>query len=72
MEALAYSEPKFDLVLILATLLLLLSVLRLLLDSWLYAGLIGQLALGALLGTPLAGIIPIDIEHTIQVLGYLG
>lgn len=70
--SLPYSEPTFTLILTLGGFIILLNVVGSQLDSFINAGLIGQLVLGALVGTPLASIIPIYLESSIQVLGYIG
>lgn len=70
--SLAYTEPKLTLILTVGGFIVLLNAIGSILDKWIHSGLIGQLILGALLGTPLAHLFPLYIEQSIQVLGYLG
>jgi Kef-type K+ transport system membrane component KefB len=70
--SLAYTEPELTLILTVGGFIVLLNVVGSILDKSIHSGLIGQLILGALLGTPLAHLFPPYIEQSIQVLGYLG
>jgi Kef-type K+ transport system membrane component KefB len=70
--ALAYEEPSIAVILNLAGLLLALNLLNSFLDKFLYCGLIGQLFIGILWGTPGAQWLDRKTETVIQQLGYLG
>lgn len=70
--ALAYEEPGISTALNLAGLLLALNLINSFLDKFLYCGLIGQLFIGILWGTPGAQWLHRDTETVIQQLGYLG
>lgn len=70
--AFAYEEPSIATILNQAGLLLVLNVVNVCLDKLLYCGLIGQLFIGILWGSPGAKWISTDLEHVIQQLGYLG
>jgi hypothetical protein len=70
--ALAYEEPGISTTLNLAGLLLALNLLNSLLDKFLYCGLIGQLFIGILWGTPGAQWLDQDTEIVVQQLGYIG
>ncbi|QKX55255.1 uncharacterized protein TRUGW13939_02347 [Talaromyces rugulosus] len=70
--ALAYEEPSIAIILNLAGLLLALNLLNSFLDKFLYCGLIGQLFIGILWGTPGAQWLDRETETVIQQLGYLG
>ncbi|EED13294.1 sodium/hydrogen antiporter, putative [Talaromyces stipitatus ATCC 10500] len=70
--ALIYEEPPIGTILNQAGLLLALNVVNVCLDKLLYCGLIGQLFIGILWGSPGAKWISSDLERIIQQLGYLG
>lgn len=70
--ALPYEEPSITTILNQAGLLLVLNVVNVCLDKLLYCGLIGQLFIGILWGTPGAKWISSDLEIFVQQLGYLG
>ncbi|CRG91715.1 hypothetical protein PISL3812_08767 [Talaromyces islandicus] len=70
--AFAYEEPGISTILNLTGLLLALNLLSSVLDKFLYCGLIGQLLVGILWGTPGAQWLDRDTEIVIQQLGYLG
>ncbi|PWN39134.1 hypothetical protein IE81DRAFT_350430 [Ceraceosorus guamensis] len=72
MDALPYTEPDWVLLLIIAAFIVGLSLLHWALSATLYAGLLGQLLLGAVFGTPLLRLLPQTFEHTAQQLGYVG
>ncbi|CEH14361.1 hypothetical protein CBOM_02214 [Ceraceosorus bombacis] len=72
MDALAYTEPDWVLLLIIAAFIVGLSLLHWALSATLYAGLLGQLLLGAVFGTPLLRLLPQTFEQTAQQLGYVG
>ncbi|KAL4904303.1 Sodium/hydrogen exchanger family-domain-containing protein [Aspergillus multicolor] len=71
-SSLPYHEPPISTLLNQTGLLLALNLINTLLDRLLYCGLIGQLFIGILWGTPGAGWLSRDVETVIQQLGYLG
>lgn len=70
--ALAYREPPIATILNQTGFLLVLNMVNVCLDKLLYCGLIGQLFIGILWGTPGAKWLDREIETVIQQLGYLG
>ncbi|KAJ5187266.1 hypothetical protein N7449_010260 [Penicillium cf. viridicatum] len=70
--AFAYHEPSIETVLNYTGFLLSLNIVNTFLDKLLYCGLIGQLFLGVLWGTPGAQWFDLEIERVIQQIGYLG
>ncbi|KAI9044711.1 Sodium/hydrogen exchanger [Aspergillus affinis] len=70
--AFAYHEPAIAIVLNLAGFLLVLNIVNVCLDKLLYCGLIGQLFIGILWGTPGAKWLDRGMETAVQQLGYLG
>lgn len=70
--AFAYHEPSIETVLNYTGFLLSLNIVNTCLDKLLYCGLIGQLFIGVLWGTPGAQWFDQDIERVIQQIGYLG
>jgi Kef-type K+ transport system membrane component KefB len=71
-EALPFHEPHITTILIQSSFLLLLNVVNYILDTLTYCGLVGQIVLGILWGTPLGGFLDRAAEETIVQLGYLG
>ncbi|KAL2827948.1 Sodium/hydrogen exchanger family-domain-containing protein [Aspergillus cavernicola] len=71
-SAFAYHEPSIAIILNQTGLLLALNLINTCLDKLLYCGLIGQLFIGILWGTPGAKWLDRDTETIIQQLGYLG
>ena len=71
-QALAYSQPPATELLILLSFLFLLNVVRIIADYLAHAGIIAELCLGIVYGTPLAGILPQAWEACFTALGYLG
>ncbi|KAL4929762.1 cation:proton antiporter [Aspergillus undulatus] len=71
-SAFAYHEPSIYTILNQSGLLLVLNLVNTCLDKLLYCGLIGQLFIGILWGTPGAKWLDRDMETVIQQLGYLG
>jgi hypothetical protein len=69
-SAFAYHEPAISTVLNQTGLLLVLNLVNTCLDKLLYCGLIGQLFVGILWGTPGAKWLDRDMETVIQQLGY--
>ncbi|KAE8355704.1 Sodium/hydrogen exchanger family-domain-containing protein [Aspergillus coremiiformis] len=70
--AFAYHEPAITTILNQAGFLLVLNLVNVCLDKLVYCGLIGQLFIGILWGTPGAKWLDRDMETVIQQLGYLG
>ncbi|KAJ5112146.1 Na+/H+ antiporter [Penicillium argentinense] len=70
--ALAYHEPSISTLLNQAGFLVVLNLVNVCLDKLLYCGLIGQLFIGILWGTPGAKWLDRGAETVIQQLGYLG
>ena len=70
--AFAYHEPAIATVLNLTGFLLVLNIVNVCLDKLLYCGLIGQLFIGILWGTPGAEWLDRGMETAVQQLGYLG
>ncbi|KAL4736643.1 Sodium/hydrogen exchanger family-domain-containing protein [Aspergillus similis] len=71
-SAFAYHEPSISTILNQTGLLLVLNLVNTCLDKLLYCGLIGQLFVGILWGTPGAKWLDRGVETVIQQLGYLG
>jgi Kef-type K+ transport system membrane component KefB len=71
-SAFTYHEPAISTVLNQTSLLLVLNLINTCLDKLLYCGLISQLFIGILWGTPGAKWLDRDMETVIQQLGYLG
>lgn len=72
MDALAYTSPSIDTVLVLASYLLLLSIFGHAFQELFYAGILGPLVLGAIYARPLADILPSDVQSAVLSIGYLG
>ncbi|KAJ9237144.1 hypothetical protein DTO280E4_8333 [Paecilomyces variotii] len=70
--AFAYHEPPITTILTQTGFLLVLNLVNVCLDKILYCGLIGQLFIGILWGTPGAKWLDQETETVIQQLGYLG
>lgn len=70
--AFAYHEPPITTTLNLTGFLVVLNLVNVCLDRILYCGLIGQLFIGILWGTPGAKWLNREAETVIQQLGYLG
>lgn len=71
-SAFAYHEPPIDIILNQSGLLIVLNLVNVCLDKLVYCGLIGQLFIGILWGTPGAKWLDREMETFIQQLGYLG
>jgi Kef-type K+ transport system membrane component KefB len=74
MPYLAYHQPGITLILSLTSFLLLLNAIRQILDHFLFCGIIGEILIGIIWGLPVGGTswLPLEIQDTIQALGYLG
>lgn len=71
-RALPYAEPSIVTVLVLASFLLVLNAANAILDATVYCGLVGELVVGVLWGTPLGGWLARGVETAVVQLGYLG
>ncbi|KAI0755464.1 hypothetical protein BC629DRAFT_1684279 [Irpex lacteus] len=70
--ALSYSQLPATELLVLLSFVFLLNVVRLVADYVLHAGIIAEIILGSVYGTPLGAILPEAWETTFTALGYLG
>ena len=70
--AFSYREPEIRTILILTSFLLLLNFVNYVLDRLLYVGLIGQVLLGVIWGTPVGHWLGRYVEDTVVDLGFLG
>lgn len=68
----AYHEPSTSATLILLSFLYLLNLAGWLLQTTIGAGLLGQIFIGIVFGTPLAGWLPATWEDAFVALGYAG
>lgn len=71
-DSLAYHEPGITTVLIQAGFLLALNMVNTVLDKIIYCGLIGQLFIGMAWGIPGGNLLELNVQKSIQQLGYLG
>ncbi len=71
-HALAYEEPSLIYLLVLASFLYLLNVVRIISDYLLYAGIVAEIAFGIVYGSPLTGLLPVSWESAFTAIGYLG
>ena len=70
--ALSYHEPNIVTILISSAFLLLLNVINYALDRIVYCGLVGQILIGTAFGKPGANWLPLEAQHAVMQLGYLG
>ncbi|CCM05894.1 uncharacterized protein FIBRA_08132 [Fibroporia radiculosa] len=71
-SAFPYVQPALSQLLVVGSFLYFLNVIRVLADHFAHAGIVAELLLGVIYGTPLANILPQDWEATFSTLGYLG
>ncbi|KAI0337564.1 hypothetical protein BDW22DRAFT_1433224 [Trametopsis cervina] len=71
-NSLAYQQPPATELLILLSFVFLLNVVRVVADFLLHAGIIAEICLGIVYGTPIAGVLPQAWELTFTVFGYIG
>ncbi|EGX49999.1 hypothetical protein AOL_s00076g485 [Orbilia oligospora ATCC 24927] len=71
-SSLPYHEPNINTLLITTGFLLTLNLGNWALDRLVFCGLIGQIFIGTILGTPLLAWLPQDLEASAVLLGYLG
>ncbi|PIL36576.1 hypothetical protein GSI_00265 [Ganoderma sinense ZZ0214-1] len=69
---LLYEQPSFIHLLVLGSFLYLVNVARIVADYLFYAGLVAEIALGTIYGSPLANILPLDWQPTFTAVGYFG
>jgi Kef-type K+ transport system membrane component KefB len=72
LEALEYAEPALDVLLPLASFLFLLNIITWPFNQLLSCGLLGQILVGILWGSPLFGWLGTETQQTIVDLGYIG
>lgn len=72
LSSLPYHEPPITTLLIQASFLLSLNLIFALLDKLIFCGLIGQVFIGVLYGTPGAEWLGVDFQEVVVQLGYLG
>ncbi|TBU61207.1 hypothetical protein BD310DRAFT_213478 [Dichomitus squalens] len=70
--ALPYEEPQLVDLLVIASFLYLLNVIRVVADYLLHAGIIAEITFSIIYGFPVANLLPIEWEATFTALGYLG
>jgi hypothetical protein len=71
-DAFPYQEPSQAHLLVLSSFLVLVNWARVVAQTCLGAGLLGEIAVGVIYGTPLADILGHDWQLTITDLGYIG
>ncbi|KAG8887513.1 Hsp70 ATPase ssc1, partial [Tulasnella sp. 403] len=71
-QAATYDEPSAHDILVLSSFLYVLNIARWVFDHFTHAGLVGEVLLGIVYGTPVAGILPQEWESTFWEVGYLG
>jgi Kef-type K+ transport system membrane component KefB len=72
MDALQYQEPSTTTLLILSSFLLALHIAAWPLDRLISCGLIGQILVGAIWGTPITSWLEIDVQDAVVQLGFIG
>ncbi|PSN58682.1 hypothetical protein BS50DRAFT_566557 [Corynespora cassiicola Philippines] len=70
--SLPYHEPGIVTILIQTSFLLLLNVINAALDQFFYCGLLGQVLVGIVWGTPAAKLLSVHVEEAVVQFGYLG
>lgn len=71
-DSLPYHEPGIETILIQTGFLLALNLINTALDKIIYCGLIGQLLIGMAWGVPGGNLLELNVQESIQQLGYLG
>ncbi|KIX08733.1 uncharacterized protein Z518_03390 [Rhinocladiella mackenziei CBS 650.93] len=71
-DAIPYEEPSIVSILILSSFILILNILGSVLDHVFYCGLVGQVLVGMVWGTPGAKLLSRHVEEAVTQLGYLG
>ena len=72
MNSLPYTEPPLDALLPLSSFLLALHIVAWPLNRLFSCGLLGQIFVGTVWGTPVTSWLGIDMEKTVEQLGYIG
>ena len=72
MDALQYQEPSTATLLILSSFLLALHIIAWPLDHLISCGLLGQILVGAIWGTPVASWLEINTQEVVVQLGFIG
>lgn len=72
MDALQYQEPSTTTLLILSFFLLALHVVAWPLDRFIACGLLGQILVGTIWGTPVTSWLDINTENAVVQLGFIG
>ena len=72
MDSLPYNEPHVATLLALGAFFIALHVVAWPLDKYCSCGLLGQIFVGMVWGSPLGAWLPIEIQQTIVILGYIG
>ncbi|KAI0329915.1 hypothetical protein GY45DRAFT_1371160 [Cubamyces sp. BRFM 1775] len=70
--SLSYEEPPLVLLLIFLSFIYLLNVTRSVADFLFHGGVVAEIVLGTIYGSPLAGLLPVEWEASFTVLGYTG
>ncbi|KAI0637600.1 hypothetical protein C8Q77DRAFT_1214666 [Trametes polyzona] len=71
-NVLPYEEPTLIHLLTFSSFLYLLNIIRVAADFLVHGGIVAEITLGIIFGSPLAGILHIDWEATFTVFGYIG
>ncbi|KAI0637599.1 hypothetical protein C8Q77DRAFT_1086796 [Trametes polyzona] len=71
-SAIPYEEPPLIRLLVLSSFIYLLNVVRVSADFLFHGGVIAEIALGIIYGSPLAALLPAQWEETFTALGYIG
>ncbi|KAI0759717.1 hypothetical protein BD413DRAFT_595561 [Trametes elegans] len=69
---LPYHEPSLIHLLVFSSFLYLLNIIRIAADFLVHGGIVAEITLGIIYGSPLAGLLSVDWEATFTVLGYMG
>ncbi|KAI0676652.1 hypothetical protein C8Q78DRAFT_36750 [Trametes maxima] len=70
-SVLPYHEPTLVNLLVCSSFLYLLNVIRVAADYLVHGGIVSEITLGIIYGSPLAGLLPLDWEATFTVFGYI-
>ncbi|KAI0643588.1 hypothetical protein C8Q79DRAFT_1002230 [Trametes meyenii] len=70
-SVLPYHEPTLVNLLICSSFLYFLNIIRVAADYLVHGGIVSEITLGIIYGSPLAGILPLDWEATFTVFGYI-
>ncbi|EIW62308.1 uncharacterized protein TRAVEDRAFT_45135 [Trametes versicolor FP-101664 SS1] len=69
---LPYHEPTLIHLLVFSSFLYLLNIIRVAADFLIHGGIVAEITLGIIFGSPLAGLLHVNWEATFTVLGYIG